>query len=83
MKFIYCDHSATTKIKKEVLEEMLPYLEENYGNASSIYDLGIKAKEAIERGREQIAKAINVKNKEIYFTSCGSESDNLAIKGIM
>ena len=81
MKFIYCDHSATTKIKKEVLEEMLPYLEENYGNASSIYDLGIKAKEAIERGREQIAKAINVKNKEIYFTSCGSESDNLAIKG--
>ncbi len=81
MNLIYCDHSATTKIKREVLKEMLPYLEESYGNASSIYDLGLKSKKAIENSREQIAKAINSQNKEIYFTSCGSESDNLAIKG--
>lgn len=81
MNIIYCDHSATTKINNEVLEEMLPYLSKEYGNASSIYSLGIRSKEAINIAREKVARAINCKNKEIYFTSCGSESDNLAIKG--
>lgn len=60
---------------------MMPYLSKEYGNASSIYSLGINSKNAITKARERVAKAINCKNKEIYFTSCGSESDNLAIKG--
>lgn len=79
---IYFDHSATTNLKKQVLNEMLPYLTEEYGNPSSIYGIGRKSKRAIENAREKIAGAINAKPKEIYFTGCGSESDNLAIKGI-
>ena len=82
MNLIYCDNSATTRTKKEVLDEMMPYLTEKYGNASSLYRLGEESKEAITKARERVAKAINCQNKEIYFTSCGSESDNLAIKGV-
>ena len=82
MKNIYFDNAATTKLDEEVLKEMLPYLKENYGNASSIYKLGRESKKAIEEAREKIAKAINCKPSEIYFTSGGSESDNTAIKGI-
>lgn len=78
----YFDNAATTKIDKRVLEAMLPYLEDNYGNPSSIYSIGKIAREAITIARMQIAEAINAKVNEIYFTSCGSESDNLAIKGI-
>ena len=78
----YFDHAATTGVIKEVLKEMLPYFNIEYGNPSSIYGIGRSAKRAIEGAREKVAKAINAKPNEIYFTGCGSESDNLAIKGI-
>ena len=78
----YFDHAATTAVKDEVLKEMLPYFSMNYGNASSIYSLGRKSKRAIENAREQVAKSISCNPKEIYFTGCGSESDNIAVKGI-
>ena len=82
MKSIYFDNAATTKLDEEVLQEMLPYLRENYGNASSIYKLGRESKKAIEDSREKIAKVLNCKPSEIYFIAGGSESDNTAIKGI-
>ncbi len=82
MKTIYFDHAATTAVVPEVKEAMEPYFCENYGNASSLYELGYKSKEAINIARVNVAKAINAKPNEIYFTSCGSESDNLAIKGV-
>lgn len=82
MKTIYFDHAATTAVAKEVKEAMEPYFCKNYGNASSLYELGYKSKEAINIARGNVAKAINAKPNEIYFTSCGSESDNLAIKGV-
>ncbi|MBL7574987.1 cysteine desulfurase [Peptoniphilus asaccharolyticus DSM 20463] len=78
---IYLDNAATTKISDEVLEEMLPYLKEFYGNASSVYSIGKKSKEAITLSRDLIAKKLNCKSKEIFFTSGGSEADNWAIKG--
>lgn len=79
---LYFDHAATTAVKEEVLKEMIPYFTIEYGNASAMYGIGRNAKRAIEEAREKVAKAINCEPKEIYFTSCGSESDNLAIKGI-
>ncbi len=82
MKEIYLDHAATTSLNPLVLEKMMPYLQSNYGNPSSIYSLGRKSKIAIEYARDDIAKIFNCKSSEIYFTSCGSESDNLAIRGI-
>lgn len=82
MKTIYFDHAATTAVAPEVKEAMEPYFCENYGNASSLYELGYKSKEAINIARVNVAKAINAKPNEIYFTSCGSESDNLALKGV-
>lgn len=82
MEIRYFDNSATTKIKKEVLEEMFPYLSVQYGNPSSIYSIGRSAKRAIEEARRRVASLINCKPEEIYFTSCGSESDNTALKGI-
>lgn len=81
MKVIYCDHSATTMVKRKVLNAMIPYYTEQYGNASSLYSIGRNAKCAISEARNNVANAINAKPKEIYFTSCGSESDNLALKG--
>lgn len=82
MEIRYFDHAATTKVKEEVLEEMLPYLREKYGNPSSMYTMGREARKAVEEARKRVAKLINCKPSEIYFTSCGSESDNMAIKGI-
>lgn len=82
MKLIYFDHAATTPVKQEVVNEMLPYFSTNFGNASSIYSIGRRSKKAIDLARTRVAKAINCNEKEIYFTSCGSESDNLAIKGV-
>ena len=79
---IYLDHAATTGVKEEVLKEMLPFFSIEYGNPSSLYTIGRKAKRAMEQARERVARAINAKPKEIYFTGCGTESDNLAIKGI-
>ena len=81
MDIIYFDNSATTKIKREVLEEMIPYLTKEYGNASSLYSIGRKSKRAIEKARKQVAELINCKTNEIYFTGSGSESDNMALKG--
>ena len=78
----YFDHAATTYVKDEVLKEMLPYFSLNYGNASSLYKIGRISKRAIEQARARVARLIGAKTNEIYFTSCGSESDNLAIKGI-
>lgn len=81
-KTIYMDNSATTPTRKEVVEEMLPYLTENFGNPSSIYDLGKISKHAVEKARKKVADAIGAEENEIYFTSGGTESDNWAIKGI-
>lgn len=78
----YFDHAATTATKEEVLKEMLPYFTLNFGNASSIYSIGRKSRKAVEEAREKVARAIGANSKEIYFTSCGSESDNLALKGV-
>ena len=78
-KLIYLDNAATTKTAKEAVEAMLPYLEENYGNPSSIYGLGGKSKKALMTAREEIAKSIGAKPQEIYFTAGGSESDNWAL----
>lgn len=78
----YFDNAATTKVRDEVVEKMMPYITENYGNPSSIYKISRGNKEAVEAAREQVAKAINAKTNEIYFTAGGSESDNWAIKGI-
>ena len=81
MEIKYFDNAATTKIDKEVLKEMMPYLQEEYGNASAMYTLGRNAKKAIERARKQVAELINCEPSEIIFTGSGSESDNTAIKG--
>ncbi len=77
---IYVDNAATTKVAPEVLEAMLPYFTQDYGNPSSIYAEGRKAKSAIEHAREQVAAAIGADPKEIYFTGSGSEADNWAIR---
>ena len=79
MKVRYFDHAATTPVRKEVMRAMLPFFEMEYGNPSSLYTLGRHNKRCIEESREMVAKAINAEKNEIYFTSCGSESDNLAI----
>ena len=79
---IYFDNAATTRIKIEVLKEMIPYFSEEYGNPSSIYQIGRKAKRAVDFARERVANLINSDKSEIYFTGCGSESDNTALKGI-
>ena len=79
-RFVYADNSATTKISKPVLDAMMPYLTEHYGNASSIYSIGMDSARALLKARETVAKAINANTTEIYFTSGGSESDNWAIK---
>ena len=76
---IYLDNAGTTKLDKDVFNAMIPYLTEEYGNASSLHTLGQRAKEALENAREKVAKCINAKPREIYFTSGGSESDNQAI----
>jgi len=81
-KAIYMDNSATTPVRKEVIEAMLPYMAENFGNPSSIYDLGKTSKHAIENSRKKIAVSIGAEENEIYFTSGGTESDNWAIKGV-
>lgn len=81
MEIKYFDHAATTQISEDVLEEMKPFLNEEYGNPSSMHIKGTKAKEAIEKSRKQVADAINADMTEIYFTSGGTEADNTAIKG--
>ncbi len=82
MKIRYFDNAATTRVKKEVIEEMLPYYSEKYGNPSSLYSIGRISRKAIEEARKKVATLINANSNEIYFTGCGSESDNTIIKGI-
>ena len=81
-KIRYFDHAATTPVKKEVLEAMIPYFHESFGNASSLYSIGRNNKRVLELSREKVARCLGANKNEIYFTSCGSESDNLAIKGV-
>ena len=81
MEFKYFDNAATTRVKPEVLNEMIPYLRESFGNPSSMYTIGREAKKAIEEARKKVALLINADPEEIYFTGCGSESDNIALKG--
>lgn len=80
-KTIYVDNAATTKTSKSVLEAMMPYLTDIYGNPSSLYQISEAPKAAILKAREQVARALGCDAKEIFFTSCGSESDNWALKG--
>jgi cysteine desulfurase len=79
---VYLDHAATTAVDPRVVEAMLPYWTEHYGNASSIYSLGREARKAMENARHQVADILHCQPKEIVFTGCGSESDNLALRGV-
>ena len=78
---IYLDNASTTKVRREVIDEMLPFYNEQYGNPSSIYSFGQKAADAVYESRKIVAYALNCKENELYFTSGGSESDNWALKG--
>lgn len=80
-RILYFDHAATTPLRKEVLEGMMPYLTNRYGNVSSIYSIGRESKKAMEEARHAIAAAIHANAREIFFTSGGTESDNWAIRG--
>jgi len=82
MKPIYMDHSATTPVAAEVLEAMLPFFSDKFGNASSLHAFGREAKEALEESRQRVARLLNADPEEIVFTSGGTESDNLALRGI-
>ena len=82
MEIIYLDNAATTKMNDKVFEEMIPYLKDNYGNPSSAYKIGRDNKEIIENARKEVAEILNASPSEIYFTSGGSEADNMALKGI-
>lgn len=79
-RFVYADNAATTKISPQVFDAMVPYLTEQYGNPSSIYSIGRDARKAIETARQKVAAAIGAEPVEIYFTGCGTESDNWALK---
>jgi cysteine desulfurase len=79
---IYLDYNATTPVDPDVVKEMIPYIESSYGNPSSSYSIGRSNKEVVEKARVQVAELINCEPEEIYFTSCATESNNLAIKGI-
>ena len=80
-KTIYVDNAATTPVSDSVLEAMMPYLKEVYGNPSSLYHVSEEPKAAIAKARGQVAKALNCEPREVFFTSCGTESDNWALKG--
>src|SRR5215207_6145987 len=83
LRRIYLDNSATTPIAPEVLDAMLPYLRDKFGNASSIHFFGQEARAAIDKSRHQVAALINSRPAEIIFTSGGTESNNLAIRGLI
>lgn len=82
MKHIYLDYSATTPVKEEVVKEMLPYYTEVYGNPSSIYSVGLEAKEGLETARKRVAALIGAQPAEVRFTSCGTEADNWVLEGV-
>ena len=79
---IYMDYSATTPVKQEVVDEMMPYFTQYFGNASSFHAFGREAKTALDKARGEVANLINAKTNEIYFTAGGTESDNWAIEGV-
>ena len=81
-KMIYADNAATTQVSQRVLQKMLPWLGQHYGNPSSIYGIGRESRVALEEARAQVAQGLGAEPGEIYFTACGTESDNWAIKGI-
>lgn len=81
-RLVYADNAATTRVSDEVLKEMLPYFQNNFANASTVYQIGQQAKKAIDKARQQVATAIGSEPSEIFFTSCGSESDNWALRGV-
>src|SRR5437868_718869 len=82
MRRVYLDHSATTPIDARVVQAMLPYLTETFGNASSIHQFGQEARAAVDKARRQVAALINARANEIVFTSGGTEANNLAIRGV-
>ena len=77
---VYFDNAATTPLAKEALDEMLPYLTDNFGNPSSLHSYGRKSRAAIEKARKIVSAAINASTAEVFFTSCGTESNNMVIK---
>ena len=81
MRNVYLDYSATTPVKEEVLNEMIPYFTEKFGNPSSLYDKGLESKDAITEARERVASLINASAGEVFFTAGGTESDNWAVFG--
>lgn len=81
MKQVYLDYSATTPVKEDVVREMLPFFTERYGNPSSLYSAGLDAKAGLDEARARVAGLINADPKEIFFTSCGTESDNWVLEG--
>lgn len=80
---IYFDHSATTPMRREVLDAMMPYFCEKFGNPSSLHAYGLEARRAVEEARETVARAIGAHAAEIIFTSGGTESDNMALRGLL
>ncbi len=82
MKSVYMDHASATPVREQVIEAMLPYFDQHFGNPSTVYDMGLKIKQVIEEQRAKVAKLIGAKPQEIIFTSSGAESNNLAIKGV-
>ena len=82
MRNVYLDYSATTPVKEEVLKEMIPYFTEKFGNPSSLYAPGLEAKEGLNLARQRVADLINAEDREIFFTSCGTEADNWVIEGV-
>lgn len=82
-KLYYLDHNATTPVRPEVVEAMMHFLRDGYGNASSLHSIGREAKKALEDSREKIASYIGAEPEELYFTGCGTESDNIALRGVL
>ena len=80
---VYLDHNATTPIDHEVLDAMIPYLQDNYGNPASVHSFGRRTRAALDQAREQVAALVNVSSRQVIFTSGGTESNNMAIKGIV
>ena len=81
MRNVYLDYSATTPVKDEVLQEMIPYFTEKFGNPSSLYDKGLESKAAVTHAREQVAALIGAQPREVFFTAGGTESDNWVVFG--
>ena len=82
MRQVYLDYSATTPVKEEVWKAMLPYYTDFYGNPSSLYSVGLEAKAGVDKARKQVADLINAEEREITFTSCGTEADNWSWKAL-